>query len=199
MWTLLIAALAAEAEPPQGAPDAVPPVEEPAAPTSALAVFAETPPPRVRDKVIRYAMRKAEALSGGKDWGRALCFNFDGPADLEVLQKAAQRAKMPAELRPVDDCTTPPPEALVEAPSITIAVHLEEQVPPAAIRNGLMRLLGIGGLGLTGVKTLDEPSNTFCMEFVEAPSPSVLDFMLQSLPFRATSTETVATCRDAFL
>lgn len=195
MWMFLTALAADTVE-----PETPPAPADPARPTSALMVFEETPSERARIKAIRYAMRKSKALQDGKDWGRVLCFNFGAEtADLDMLAKAARKSKMPAEIRPSADCTTPPPEALVEAPTITIAVHLAEEVPPAAIRNGLMRLLGIGGLGLTGVKTLDGPAKAFCMEFVQAPDPSVLDFTLKSLPFTATSTETVEHCRDAFL
>lgn len=200
---MLLTAFAAETadpiEPALPGAEAVQTDETPPQPTSALVVFEDTPSEKARVKVIRQAMRQSKAVQGGKDWGRALCFNFSGPAELELLEKASRKAKMPAEVRPSSDCTTPPAEALVDAPTVTIAVHLAQDVAPADIRNGLMRLLGIGGLGLTGVKTLDEPARAFCMEFVEAPEASVLDFTLKALPFATTSTETVEHCRDAFL
>ena len=125
-----------------------------------------------------------------------------GPADVELIQTAITKVGMPAEVRPAENCLVPPPEALLPPQAAhAVGVHLAEPAPPAAIRNALMSLLGIGGLGLVGVRTLDQPSDTFCLEFAEVPADGLLEFTLTSLPstFQVTSTEVVQKCVDAFV
>lgn len=189
IWLLPIAQASQEEVPPA-------PIE----PQHLLAVFDEPPTDKARGKAIRYAMRKSKSLQGGKDWGRALCFRFDGPADVELIQAAIIKTGVPAELRPANDCMVPPPEALLPPKAAhAVGVHLTAPEPPSAIRNALMSLLGIGGLGLVGVRTLDGPSDTFCLEFAEVPAEGLLDFTLTSLPFSVASTEVVDKCVDAFV
>lgn len=173
------------------------PVPEPAAPDGVLlAIFEEAPPEATRQKVVRLAMRRSRSIVGGRDWGRVLCFRFDGPLERDGVQWAADKVSLKADLREGPTCDEPPPDALFDrAPTAWRRVVFDPSISVELAQRALAPLLKLD-LGVLAVKVSPAVAGRACLELSEPANPDALAFALQSVPFPVETSPAVG-CGDA--
>jgi hypothetical protein len=189
MWSLALA-FAQTPAPPESEPP------EPAGPSVLLAVFDEAPSDEARQKVVRQAFRRSRTLHDGRDWGRVLCFRFDGPADRVAIERALAKVGLTAEIRTGPTCEEPPADAFLDQkPTAWRRVVFDPTIDAALAQKGLAPLLLLD-LGLLGVKISPEVRGRACLELAQAPDDEALGFALRTVPFELT-VEPAQSCGDA--
>jgi len=182
-----------------GAPVAEPTPETPLFPTSkaVLVVFEDIPDAKLRLKTIRYAMRKQPSIVGGRNWGRALCFNFNGDRDLEIIELALAKSKLSGEVREADNCQEPPKEAFM--PPVARASRLVP-LPPGAdygvARTEFASLLDLE-IGITAIRVPRDADDKLCIEFDDEPDEAALRGALDTLSFKGLEPIPVDDCVSA--
>lgn len=161
-------------------------------------VFDDIPDDRRRRKAINWAMRKSDGLIGGRNWGRAMCFNFEGTPDHAVLERALAKAKLTGEIREAEACDRPPVEAfLPPKAAYSRIVDVKEVSDVIALREYFSELLD-RDLGLSAVRIDDEQPARLCLEFTEEPEDAVVKAAVEALPLELEAYEPTPDCPSAF-
>jgi hypothetical protein len=160
-------------------------------------VFARIPTQRQRRAVIRKAMHKSPALTGGRDWGRVTCFAYDGEAELDVLETILRRKKLDGAVRYAPDCANPPGDAFIPPDPIAYAaVTLAEPAGPDVARQALQFVLQ-GDHGVSGIHVAADTSSAVCLELERKVKPAMLFTLLGTSPLQVTEVRRADDCADA--
>ncbi len=166
---------------------------------AAHVVFDDVPKQRKRRKLINYAMRKEPGLTGGSDWGRVLCFRFQGDRNLDVLEAAVAKAKVDAEVRSAENCQVPPAEAyLPPEPDHSVLVTFDPVHTIPDIRPELAGLLDHDER-LSSIRVQDDAPGRFCLEYQGVPADEDVQDVLSKLSFAIEASSTVDDCGPAMM
>lgn len=161
-------------------------------------VFPTIPTDKQRIKLIKKAFKVSDTMYGGKDWGRVMCFVFNGDPEPGALDTALQKSKLIGLVRPSTDCATPPGEAYIPPEPIAVRkVTFEREVEPITARAALSFVLK-GDTGISGIHVPAERSTVACLELERDVDNPAIQTLLEASEVPVTSVENVETCVAAF-
>ena len=162
-----------------------------------VAAFERTPSDRQRRRFVRKVLGRAGRATGGKDWGKAICFAFDGPPDTDAIARAIHRTGIDASVRSAETCLQPPPEVfLPDPPDSYWRLTLAEPSPPFVARDALSYLFETSS-GVTGIMVAVENSDRVCLEVTGDSEPAVLELAVSVAELPVVGIEPVADCGAA--
>lgn len=160
-------------------------------------VFATLPSKKKRLKLIRKAMNKSEQITGGKDWGRVLCFVFQGEPTVGLLDEALERTRLPGVVRDADDCHTAPGEAYIPPDPVAVRrITLVEPTEPLLVRQALAFVMNDDN-GISGLHVAPESSTFVCLELERKVRNDALYTLLETGSLHVESVTNARDCRDA--
>jgi hypothetical protein len=191
MWWLFALAFAA---------DVTPEANDSGIPTQHYqqVVFPTIPTDKQRLKLIRKAFKVSDTVNGGKDWGRVMCFVFNGDPEPGALDAALQKSKLIGLVRPSADCATPPGEAYIPPEPIAVRkITFDKQVEPITARSALAFVLE-GDHGISGIHVPAERSNIACLELERDVGNGDIKTLLEASEIPVVAVDNTATCVAAF-
>lgn len=178
-------------------PAEVPQAEVPADTGVVLAVFAEPPTSKQTGRIVRQAFKRSKALHDGREWGRVLCFRFDGPSEPDVVARAVEKAGLQADIKGGITCEEPPGEAFVERePTAWLRVRFPEEVPAELAQSTLATLLRLD-LGVVAVKISPVVAGRLCLELAGAVDSGRVETAAEALGLEVLAVEPASSCVDA--
>lgn len=160
-------------------------------------VFEDVPEKKARLKLIRKAFRTAPTLTGGKDWGRVMCFVFTGGTDAAGLEKAMAKSRLTGTIREADTCSEPPVEAYIPPEAEAHRrITFFEPTEPLLARKALAYLLD-GDFGVSGLQLARERSSHACLELDREVLDVELEALLATSPIRVVDIAPAANCGEA--
>lgn len=162
-----------------------------------LAVFQEPPTPKEQARVVRHAFKRSRALHDGREWGRVLCFRFDGPSEPDVVRAAVEKAGLQAQIKAGVTCEEPPGEAFVERePTAWLRVRFPDTVPAELAQSTLATLLRLE-LGVVAVKISPAVAGRLCLELAGTVDAGRVQAAAEALGLEVLGVEPASSCVDA--